>query len=295
MTARGAVTRGGLAGGAGAVLAPQSGDGAADEFGAGRGGVPGGTVRDRDRDRRQPAQQRRRAQPVLLGGDVQRDGPWLGGERLEAVPGGPVRELRPVRGVRAAGPDGGGVLEQVRQPLDERCQVCGQVDGLEQRVGDRGLVRIVVGQRRQQPQPRGVAVAVRGGRRWQAGRGWDRWASHDCASAMGKAGPGDKSAALLRRRARCRPRRQPGRRSPSRLRKKTVRDGLGVGHVALLQALDEGGMHVPGAGRDTRRGVLGKSLEVVGKYGGSHLRDGIECFDEQLLVALCRPAGTSGR
>jgi len=46
------------------------------------------------------------------------------------------------------------VLEQVSELLDERIQLDRQVDGVQQRVGDRGLVRVVLGQGRQQMQPR---------------------------------------------------------------------------------------------------------------------------------------------
>jgi len=57
------------------VLAPQTGNRAADQLMVGRGGLPGGTMCDGDGG--QPAQQRRRAEPVLRGGDVQRDGAGL--------------------------------------------------------------------------------------------------------------------------------------------------------------------------------------------------------------------------
>lgn len=134
-------------------LRRQPGDRAADQFVPGRGGLVGGPVCHRDR--RQPAQQRGRPQPVLLGGDVQRDGPRLGRQRGRPVPAGPVGEVRPVAGASAAGARRAGLLEQVSERLDQQLQLTGEVDGVQQRVGDRGLVRVVIQDRRQQPEPVG--------------------------------------------------------------------------------------------------------------------------------------------
>ena len=133
------------------MLAAPPGDGPAHQLMAGRRGPALGAVRHGDRG--QPGQQRRGARSVLLGGDVQRDGAGLGGQRGQGVPAGPVSELGPVGGIRAAGARGAGVLEQVGERLDERLQVDNKVDGVQQRVGNRGLVRAAVEHRRQQPQP----------------------------------------------------------------------------------------------------------------------------------------------
>ncbi len=46
------------------------------------------------------------------------------------------------------------MLEQVSKLLDERTELGGQVDGVQQCVGDRRLVGVVVQDRGQQPQPR---------------------------------------------------------------------------------------------------------------------------------------------
>ena len=107
---------------------------------AGRGASAGDAVCHGDRG--QPAQQRRRAQPFLLGGDVQRDGAGLGWQGGQGVPAGPVGEVGTVGGAGAAGAREGGVLEPVSQGLDEALQLAGDVDGVQQRVGDRGLVRV---------------------------------------------------------------------------------------------------------------------------------------------------------
>lgn len=109
------------------------------------GGVPGGAVHDGDRG--QPAEQGDGAEPVLLRGDVGRDGARLGGQ---AVPDPPAGELGPVECVSAAGGRGGGLLEPVDLP---RAEVAGEVDGVEEGVADRRFVGVVVEDGEQQPEP----------------------------------------------------------------------------------------------------------------------------------------------
>jgi hypothetical protein len=49
-----------------------------------------------------------------------------------------------------------GELQQVGQPVHQPGQLAGDVDPLQQRLGDQQLVRVLVEQRRQQPAPRRV-------------------------------------------------------------------------------------------------------------------------------------------